>query len=380
MKKMGGVAAAIALVMAVFFVPMLSTKKEAWRPGTPLAKERMQIGVIYMADDMSKMNGYAYAHECGIKAVQEAIGLRDDQIFRRLGVSDADPDATAYAMRECIVKGANIIIATSEGYAAVCKKLAAEYPNVVFAQLYADARNGANLTNYFGRVYQAWYLSGIIAGLRTATNKIGYVAARGKNNNQITCGINAFALGVESVNRNAAILVKVTHRWFYQAGEFEAARSLIDGGCDVIAQYSGTPGPQLAARAAGVWGIGYNHDGDIMHNAEHLITSVARNWSVYYLRLVQSVIDGAFTTEPYFGGLKEGVIDLAPFNERLLPAGAAEAVGAARKNIESGTFDVFEGAMETNDGRIIGTEGHRLSDTEILRGMHWYYHNIVEAQ
>jgi basic membrane protein A len=238
-------------------------------------------------------------------------------------------------------------------------------------------RNASNLTNYFGRVYQARYLGGITAGLRTATNKIGYVAAMGKGNSQVSSGLNAFALGVESVNKKAKILVKITHRWVYPEGEFEAARSLADAGCDVIAQHCDTPQPQLAAQKAGVWGIGYNSDMRI--DAETVITSVLWHWNAYYTYLVQSVINGTFTTEPYFGGLREGIVGLSPFNERLLPVGAAAAVEAMRKKIESGAFDVFDGVMETNDGRIIGTEGRRFSSAEILSGIDWHYRNIVEV-
>jgi basic membrane protein A len=113
---------------------------------------------------------------------------------------------------------------------------------------------------------------------------------------------------------------------------------------------------------------------------EAVLTSTVWNWGIYYSRLVLSVIDGTFTTEPYFGGLNEGVVGLAPFNEGLLPAGAAEAVADGRRRIESGEFDVFDGVMETNDGLTIGEEGARLTDAEIWTSLNWYYRNVVEVR
>jgi len=379
-RKTAGLTGLAVLVLAAasFFLLRPGGERTEWRPGTPFAREHVKIGIIYLTDVAGETSGYTYAHDLGLRGMQKAIGLRDDQIIRKITVPDTDSNATAHAIRECIAEGANIIIATAQGYAEVCEKLAGEYPKVVFSQLYADSRNDVNLTNYFGRAYQARYLSGILAGLRTRTNKIGYVAAMGKDNSQVTRGLNAFALGVERVNREAGVYVKVTHRWVYPEGEFEAASQLIEAGCDVIAQHCDTPAPQLAAGKAGVWGIGYNTD--MRSDAGTVITSVLWNWNVYYSRLVQDVIDGVFTTEPYLGGLNEGLVDLSPFNERLMPAGAAEVMAAERKRIESGEFDVFEGVMKTNDGRTVGEEGRRLSDAEITGGLNWYYRNVIEVQ
>jgi basic membrane protein A len=173
------------------------------------------------------------------------------------------------------------------------------------------------------------------------------------------------------------VYVRVTHRWFDPAGEAQAARSLIAAGCDVIAQHCNTPSPQSEAQQAGIWGIGYNSD--MRGNAPSAtVTSVVWNWGVYYTRLVQSVLDGGFSTQPYRGDIKDGMVGITPLNVPLTPPGAAEAVAAARKRMESGEFDVFEGVMETNDGRVVGEEGKRFSYGEITGNIHWYYRNIVE--
>jgi basic membrane protein A len=353
------------------------SRTEAWKPGKPLARELLKVGVIHISNVEGANSGYAYAHDMGVREMQRRIGLKDEQIIRKFNVSDTDPAATEHSMRESIAQGANVIIATSWNHRNVCEKLAGQFPGVVFANATGDKRNTSNLTNGFGRIYQPRYLSGIVAGLRTATNKIGYVAAMGKDNSEVTGGLNAFALGVESVNPEAVVYVRVTHRWFDPAGEALAARHLLEDGCDVIAQHSNTPSPQIEAQKAGKWGIGYNNDmrGDAPRAT---VTSVVWNWGVYYTWLAQSVLDGSFTTKPYLGDLKDGMVSLAPLHETLAPPGAAEAVEAARKRMESGNFDVFEDALETNDGRLVGAEGARLSYEEIASGMNWYYRNVAE--
>jgi basic membrane protein A len=378
-KKVILLIAVLAVSVGIFFAAG-DGREEAepsWRPGDPLEKNLVKIGVIHVSDPKNEKSGYAYAHYLGIEKMRDELGLRDDQIINKVNVSDIDMPAAEMAIRECVSGGANIIFATSWSYMDLCEKLALEYPGVVFAHASGFKHNDTNFTNYFGRIYQARYLSGIIAGLRTATGKIGYVAAMGKDSSEVTSGLDAFAMGVESVNPDARVYVRVIHRWLDPPGESQAAKYLIAEGCDVIAQHCNTPNPQIEASYAGVWGIGYNSDmrGDA---PDATMVSVIWDWGVYYSRLVQSVIDGTFTSTPYVGDIKDGMAVLTEFNERLIPPGAAEAVRLARERIESGETDVFEGEMETNDGRTVGRPGERLSDAEIATGIDWYYRNIIE--
>jgi basic membrane protein A len=312
-----------------------------------------------------------------MREMQSSLGLSNSQILNKTNIPDADQSVIESSMRECIAKGANIIIATSWGFMDACEKLSAEYPRVVFAHATGYKYNDVNFTNYFGRMYQARYLGGIVAGLRTQSDKIGFVAAMGRENSEVTGGINAFAMGVESVRPEARIYVKVTHNWFDPAGEALAARDLISYGCDVIAQHCNNSNPQVEAQAAGVWSIGFNSDmsGDA---PDAVITSVIWRWGAYYKYLVKSVIDGTFTTAPYFGGIDDGIVDVTPINEAIAAPGTAEIVESARDRIIRGELRVFDGEMETNDGWRIGAPGSVLPDSEIISGMNWYYRNVME--
>jgi basic membrane protein A len=258
-----------------------------------------------------------------------------------------------------------------------CEKLAEEFPSVLFAHVNGYKYNDLNFINYAIRLYQARYLSGIAAGLNTKTGKIGYVAAMGSGNSEVTGGINAFAIGVEEVNPEASIYVRVTHSWYDPMGETNAANALIALGCDIITQHCNTPAPQLAAaQRAGVLGIGFNTDMSI-YAPETVLTSVVPSWGALYTRLLESIINGTFNTAPRFYGLIEGATNITPVNEKLAVSGTEAAVQAARQRIINNGFNVFDGELETNEGTIIGEVGKTLSDSVIRGSINWYYRNVI---
>lgn len=339
------------------------------------AKEDIKIGVIHITDP-AEGSGYTFTHDQGIIGMQKALGLTDDQIVRKNNVNDTDATAIENAILECIEEGSNIIFATSWGYMDACEVLAEEYPEVIFSHGTGYKSNGTNFNNYFGRIYQSRYLSGIAAGLKTTTNKIGYVAAWGKDNSEVTGGCNAFAMGAYSVNPDVEVYVKTTNSWFDPEGEKQAAEALIAQGCDVIGQHCDTPNPQLAAEEKGVFGIGYNSD--MSKDApKATITSTVWNWEAYYTSAVQSVIDGTWTGQNYFGGMKEGLVDVAPLAD-FAAEGTAEKIEEARAKMVSGEWDVFDGVIECNDGTTVGEEGKSMSDADITGNMKWYFKNITE--
>ena len=361
------------LILAFYMVACKSEEAEVWGPGKPIDKNDVVIGIIYLDDAES---GWSYSHELGIREVQRTLGLNENQIIRKYNVNEEDAGNIEHAISEAIAEGANIIVAPSWGFMDVCEQMAEEHPNVIFAHASGYKLNDINFTNYFGRMYQARYLTGIAAGLKTQTGKIGFVAAQGSWNSEVTGWLNAFAMGVESVNPDAEIYVSVTNSWFDPAGERRAAQILLNEGCDIIAQHCDTAEPQIAAENAGAWGIGNNVDMSGFAPGA-VLTSAIWNWGSYYVSLVESIIDGSFTTEPYFGGLNDGMVDITPLAPALALPGMAEAITEARDKIISGTFNVFDGEMKTNDGRVIGSAGSTLPDDEITGNINWYYHNII---
>ena len=365
------------LFLALFALFFSSCRETPWKPGIPLPIDDVLIGVLHISDPFAEGSGYAYAHQMGIEEMKRNLGIPDNRILYRTNVDYVGPMGVEGAMRELIDQGVNIIIATSWGYMEDCEKLAEEFPSVVFAHASGYRYNDTNFTNYFGRHHEARYLAGIIAGLQTKTNRIGFVAAWGTENSEVSGGLNAFAMGVERVNPEARVHIRITNSWFDPMGEAAAARALISFGCDIIAQHVNTASPQLEAERAGVWGIGFNTDMSLDAPGA-VLTSVLWQWGAYYTFLVQSIIDGTFTTTPWYGSLADGVVDLAPLSPIISwEPETLRILSVERRRIESGAFNVFRGTMETNDGRIIGSEGEDLTDSEIQFGINWHYRTVV---
>ncbi len=106
------------------------------------------------------------------------------------------------------------------------------------------------------------------------------------------------------------------------------------------------------------------------------LCSVIWNWSAYYTSAVQSLIDGTWDCSDYYGGMADGLVaitDLADF----CAEGTQQKVDEATAKILSGEFNVFDGVMETNDGRTVGEEGKTLDDATIRGGIDWYYKNVT---
>ncbi len=234
--------------------------------------------------------------------------------------------------------------------------------------------NGTNFNNYFGRIYQARYISGVVAGLNTTTNKIGYVAAQDSSNSEVTGGIDAFAIGVASVNPDATIYVVVTNSWYDEEAEEAAARTLLEMGCDVMSQHCDTAYPVTLAEEYGGYSIGYNSDMS-KEAPDSCLCSVVWNWSAYYTYAVQCVMNGTFGDD-YYGGLADGLLEVVSLAS-FAAEGTSEAVDEAVASILSGSFNVFDGVLETNDGSTVGTEGGTLDDSTITGGIDWYYKNVV---
>lgn len=338
-----------------------------------ISKDQIKVGVLYLSDP-DEGSGYSYTHDLGVKGMQENLLLSDDQIERKI-VDDTDEDGTKKAIEECVSDGCNVIFTTSWGYMQVTADMAEKYPDVYFSHGTGYMSNGKNFNNYFGRIYQARYLSGIVAGMNTKNNKIGYVAAQDSSNAEVTGGIDAFAIGVESVNPKAKIYVDVTNSWYDEKKEKKASERLLSMGCDVMTQHCDTSYPQTLAQEKGVYGIGYNSDMS-KETPKSCLTSVIWNWSAYYTAAVKSVIDGTWDGSNYYGGMAEGLVeitDLASF----AADGTQQKVDEATAEILSGQNNVFDGVLETNTGKKIGQKGKTLDDATITGKINWYYRNVV---
>ena len=339
-----------------------------------IPKEKLKIGVLYISDPTKERSGYSYTHDIGIQEMQRNLGLADEQIVRKVNVSDSDKAQTMAAIEECIAQGCNIIFSTSFGYMDATAEEAEMHPNVHFFHGTGYKSNGKNFNNYFGRIYQPRYLSGLVAGMKTKTGKIGYVAAMGSENTEVTGGIDAFAMGVYAVNPAARVYVKVTNSWFAPDREKAAAKELLNMGCDVLSQHCDTEYPLELAEKHGAWGIGYNSDMR-KQTPKAALASVIWHWGAFYTDVVQQLVDGTWQPHNYYEGMSEGLVGITELSDENDDK-VKDVVSKAEADILAGRQKVFTGVIETNDGSSVGTAGADFSDADITGNIHWYFKNV----
>jgi len=331
--------------------------------------EVLKVGVLYISpkDD----GGYSQAHAEGIAEAAKALGDKI-QVVELENISDADAMATTTAIDNLVSEGCKLIFTTSYGYMEPTAAAAAKYPDVKFCHCSGYTRNDTNMDTYFGQIESARYLAGIVAGLTTTSNKLGYVAAFPIP--EVIRGINAYTLGARSVNPDATVSVVWTNTWFDMDKEKAAAESLLSQGVDVMAQHQDSPAAITAAETAGKFAVGY--DLSYAGAPKAYLTAPLWNWGTYYTYKIQQVLDGGWKVENYWGGMKEGVVKLDALSS-LVSADAKVAVEAVQDKVTAeGNAFVFAGPIKDQTGTVKVAEGTSLSYDDQM-SMMWFVEGVV---
>ena len=324
----------------------------------------IKVGFIYIGPVGD--GGFTYMHDQGRQEV-EAMGVETLYL-------ENIPEKTSEcydAIVSLIDEGCNVIFATSFGHMEATKNASADYPEVKFFHCSGWEINDTNLGNYFGRMYEPRYLSGIAAGYATTDNQIGYVAAMPIP--EVIRGINAFTLGVRSANPDATVQVVWTNTWYDPAIEKASAESLLDAGCDVIAMHQDTPEPIAAAAAAGKYSVGY-HSTMAAYGGDTYLTGAVWDLGTYYVSAVTSIIDGTYAPESFWGGISDGTVLLEDFGPGISDEAIA-AIEAAQASIIDGSFHVFTGPIANQDGEIVVAEYDTMTDGDML-GMFFFVEGV----
>ena len=261
-----------------------------------------------------------------------------------------------------LAKGFSVIFATAFGYQNFTADVAKLHPGVTFVGIGPAIKLAPNVSTVYGKLWEARYLTGIVAGKMTKTNVIGFVAAHPITT--VVAGVNAFALGVRSVNPAAKVKVVWTGTWYDPPKEKQAAQSLLDAGADVIAQHQDTPSALSAAAAAGKFGVGSESNMQRFAPKAYL-TGTTWTWGPLIEKIVKAAQTHSWASQDYYGNLKDGVVGLGPFNPAV-PAAVQTQVTAKRRAIENGSFQVFAGPLKDQAGAVRVPAGHAMSLTEIL--------------
>jgi basic membrane protein A len=308
--------------------------------------------------------GWTYAHDLGRKEL-EKMGVKTSYVE---SVPETDSERV---IRNLARKGNKIVYTTSFGFMDATLKVSKDFPDTIFMHA-SGFKKSENMGNYFGRMYQARYLAGMVAGYMTKTNKIGMIGSMPIP--EIIRHINAFTLGARSVNPNVEVQVVWVNTWFDPAKEGDAAASLFDGGNDIIAITTDSAAPVQEAEKRGMWAIGNDTDMSIYGAKAHLTANVW-NWGVYYKHIAEQVKNGTWTPTEDWWGIETGIVGLAPFGD-MVPENVKQDVLAKKADISSGKLVVFQGPFNKQDGTLAVEAGNVPNDGELL-GMSYFVEGVV---
>jgi simple sugar transport system substrate-binding protein len=352
----GRLAAMFAAVSAIVFAAV---------PGLAQTAAPLKVAFVYVSPIGDA--GWSFQHDQGRIAMEKALG---DKVKTTVVESVAEGPDSERVIRDLAAQGHGLIFATSFGYLEPTLRVAAEFPNVKFEHA-GGYKTAANVNTYNARYYEARYLAGLLAGKASKSGVAGYVA--GFPVPEVIQGINAFTLGMREANPKAQVKVLWLNTWFDPAKEREAALTLVHQGADVLTNHSGSSAVAQTAQEQGVKLVAYQSDmRRVAPNAQ--LTAITHQWGGYYTSVAKSVVAGTWKPQPMWGGMKDGLVALAPFGADVSKEAAA-LVDAKRRAIVAGSFKPFSGALVDNEGKPRLRSG-ALDDAAIAT-MNWFVDGVV---
>lgn len=301
--------------------------------------------------------------------------------FEPLVTPSRAPDVIDTFIQE---ENANVVIGTSFDFTASVQEAAANNPDVNFL-ICSGFVGGPNLGSYFARMYMPKWLAGRLAGQMTQTNRIGIVGSVVIP--ETVRHLNAFTLGVRSVNPDAVVMVRWVHQWFDIDVEAAATQELIDAGADFILSGTDTPTAltvaedQVTAGGVPVYTVGYDNPDTCKFAPDTCLTSIYFNWGPMVEDIVVAMQDGTWDPltpvwEPMRGDAARSGAYVAPLNEDIVPVATIFDIEEQLAALASNQIEVFSGPLVDNSGNT-RLNGAAATDADLLE-MCWFVDGIIE--
>ncbi|MCP3944763.1 MAG: BMP family ABC transporter substrate-binding protein [Desulfobacteraceae bacterium] len=372
--------------------PDKSNKKENALKKTASDK-KLKAGFIYIGPVGDY--GWSYAHNLGRKFAEEKLPWLETISVE----SVTESDSARIIDRLIQQQKCDVVFTTSFGYMDNTLSAAAKYPDKLFMHC-AGFKRSANMENYFGDLYQMYYLNGIMAGALTKTNKIGYVAAFPIP--ELVRHIDAYALGIKAANPKAKLNVRWINAWYGPDKAREAAQSLIAEGCDALAFTEDTPavvevGQEQTQKGKQIYT--FSHYSPMQsYGKDSVVSGQLMDWGGMYVKILKDIHDGKWTNKDIWWLAKEKAALLGGsttdiINPKFIPAlkkamidsrelGKISAYDLVMKRYDQmrqgvDVFEPFTGPITDNKGKIQIKAGAKASKQDLLDMM--YYVDNVEG-
>jgi simple sugar transport system substrate-binding protein len=330
-----------------------------------LAQERAGIGFVYVGPIGDY--GWTHGHEVARRALVEHFGERIKTTYVE-NVAEG-PDAER-VIRQLATSGNSLIFTTSFGFMNPTVRVAKQFPQVKFEHA-TGYQTLPNLAVYNARFYEGRAVCGALAGHISQSGVVGYIGSFPIP--EVVMGINAFTIAMQKVRPDVQVKVVWVNSWYDPGKEGDAAKALIDQGADIICQHTDSPAPLQVAQERGVHGFGQASDMKA-YAPDAQLTAILDVWADYYIERVQALLDGSWETHSVWYGLKEGMVQMAPYGPAVTEE-AKQAAEATREGIIAGTLHPFDGPVTNQAGEVVIAEGETPGD-DVLQSMDWYVKGV----
>lgn len=317
------------------------------------------VRVAFLHEKSADTSGWTFGHEQGRQYLQKALAGRVETTAQE----NVTPETCEAAARRAVEEGCQVVFTTTPKLMEATLKAAAEFPQTRFLNCSLNMPH-PTIRTYYGRMYEAKFLAGVLAGSMTQTHRIGYAADFPICGS--TAAINAFALGAGMVDPRAEVYLEWTSR-----RDADLQRTFEEAGVDLIS-YQDLLSPQDPRRECGLYAL---EDGKSVR-----LAMTRWNWGKFYERVARGFLDGAWKISlekeapkaiNYWWGMSAGVVEF--LYTPKLPAGTRRLLELLKNAIIDHSFSPFAGRLLSQTG-VVREEGE-LSAEEIAR-MDWLAQNV----
>ena len=325
-----------------------------------VGQDKLRVAFVHQLSP--KESAWVTGHEEGRAYLERVMG---DMVSAR-SYYDANTMALAEEkIEEAVRDGAQVVFTTAPLLSRATLKAAVKYPKVRFLNCSVD-QPYSSLRTYYGRIYEAKFITGAIAGAMAQNNRIGYVASYPIFG--VPASINAFALGAQMTNPRA----QVELRWSCVAGTPQA--DLLADGIRVISNREAPAKDRMYLEFCSYGTYLQGDRGELVPLATPVWV-----WGRFYELVARSILSGGWKNDKnealnYWLGMDSGVIGLSLSHK--LPAGVRQLGKVLQRSMMEGSLDPFFRRIVSQDGQV-RNDGSRTFTPQQLLHMDWLCDNVI---
>ena len=326
-----------------------------------MSPDHLNVAFVHHLDP--SVSTWVLGHEEGRKYIEESFG---EKISVRSYFDANNPEAAEKILEQAVEDGAQVVFTTAPLLSRVTLKAAVKHPKVRFLNCSVD-QPYSSIRTYYGRIYEAKFITGAIAGAMAQNDRIGYIASYPIFG--VPTSINAFALGAQMTNPRAQIEL----RWSCCPGTHQA--DFFTDGIRVVSNRDVPTQDKIYMEFCNYGTYLLDDRGGLIPLASPMWV-----WGRFYAHVIQSILSGSWndrtdgTPVNYWLGMDSGVIGISLSDK--LPAGVRSLATLLRRSMSNGRLDPFFRKIVAQDGTVKNDGSISLSHDALLH-MDWLCDNVI---